>query len=743
MVLRWHAGLAGLLLVALAACGPGDNAQKPAPPKPAPVAQANQDNGPADRLEDAANIDADRIIHADDSPGDWLAHGRTYSEQRFSPLKDINRDTVKQLGEAWEFRTNTSRGLEATPIVSNGIMFITGSWSKVWALDAKTGRQLWFYDPEVPGQWGRFACCDVVNRGVAVWKGAVYVGTLDGRLVKLDARTGKPVWDINTIDRTRPYTITGAPRVVNGMVLIGNGGAEYGVRGYLTAYDADTGHQIWRFYVVPGNPNLPPEDKSMAVAMKTWSDGGTKNKWWEQGGGGTPWDSMAYDPDLDLVYVGTGNGSSWNRNLRSPGGGDNLYLSSIVALKPETGELVWYYQTTPGDDWDYTATQHIILADIMIDGVLRKVLLQAPKNGFFYVIDRTNGKLISAQPYTAITWAKRIDMRTGRPVENPGARYGRKPSFQMPGTVGAHNWQPMAFNPQTGLVYIPVIESNFIYAQPRTLAYTPGAWNASDFAQAGQIILSDINKGQPPQPDRGFIRAWDPVAQKMVWEVPMTGAWNSGMLTTAGGLVFAGGSDGIFAAYDAKNGTKLWSLDLKTGITAPAVTYTVDGEQYIAVAAAFGGTGGLGATNDPNTALQKWRTNQGRIFAFKIGGRGTVQALPPELPDDVPQPPGDPVDPKLAAKGFNLFHQNCAVCHGALMMSSGEVPDLRIVAPEIWSQYDKILLDGALSDTGMGSFKDLLSEDDVKAIRAYALQQAQALYAAKHPVAAASPAPAH
>ena len=743
MVLRWHAALAGLLLVALAACGPGDNAQKPAPPPPAHVAEANQDNSPTDRLEDAANIDGDRIIHADDSPGDWLAHGRTYSEQRFSPLKDINRDTVKQLGEAWEFRTNTSRGLEATPIVSNGIMFITGSWSKVWALDAKTGRQLWFYDPEVPGQWGRFACCDVVNRGVAVWKGAVYVGTLDGRLIKLDARTGKPIWDINTIDRTRPYTITGAPRIVKGMVLIGNGGAEYGVRGYLTAYDADTGHQIWRFYVVPGNPKLPPEDKAMAVAMKTWSDGGTKNKWWEQGGGGTPWDSMAYDPDLDLIYVGTGNGSSWNRNLRSPGGGDNLYLSSIVALKPDTGELVWYYQTTPGDDWDYTATQHIILADIMIDGVLRKVLMQAPKNGFFYVIDRTNGKLISAQPYTTINWARGVNLKTGRPIENPAARYGRKPSIQIPGPVGAHNWQPMAFDPDTGLVYIPVIDSNFIYAQQRTLAYTPGAWNVSDFAQLGQMIQAGIQKGIMPAPAQGFIRAWDPVAQKMVWQVPMTGGWNSGMLATAGGLVFAGGSDGIFAAYDAKSGSRLWSIDVKTGITAPAITYTVDGQQYVAVAAAFGGSGGLGATSDPNTALQKWRNNQGRIFAFKIGGTGTVQAIPPELPETVPQPPDKKVDTKLAIKGFTIYHQNCAVCHGVLMISSGEVPDLRMVAPEIWSQYDKILLDGALSDTGMGSFKDLLSEDDVMAIRAYALQQAQALYAAKHPVAAAAPAQPH
>ncbi|MEI9887712.1 MAG: PQQ-dependent dehydrogenase, methanol/ethanol family [Rhizomicrobium sp.] len=566
------AGLAAVVVLALAACGPSDDGkQAAAPPKPAapprPVAADNAD--PSDRLGDAANIDGDRIIHADDTPGDWLAHGRTYSEQRYSPLKDINADTVKQLGVAWEFRTNTVRGLESTPIVSDGIMFVTGSWSKVWALDAKTGRQIWFFDPEVPGKWGRYACCDVVNRGVAVWKGAVYLGTLDGRLIKLDARSGKPVWDLNTIDRNRPYTITGAPRIVKGMVLIGNGGSEYGVRGYLTAYDADTGRQLWRFYTVPGDPKLPPEDKAMADALKTWNDGGTTHKWWEQGGGGTAWDSMAYDPDLDLLYVGTGNGSSWNRNLRSPGGGDNLYLSSIVALRPATGELVWHYQTTPGDDWDYTATQHIILADLTIDGVLRHVLMQAPKNGFFYVIDRATGQLISAKPYTTITWSKGVDMKTGRPVEVPGVRYARNPSIQIPGPIGAHNWQPMAFNPETGLVYIPVIDGNFIYAQQHTLAYRPGAWNTSDFAQLGQIIAAGIAKGQIPPPARGYIRAWDPVGQKMVWQVEMGGGWNSGMLTTAGSLVFGGGSDGIFAAYDAKNGNKLWAIDLKTGMRAP------------------------------------------------------------------------------------------------------------------------------------------------------------------------------
>jgi len=684
-----------------------------------------------ERLASLDSVDGQTIAHQAD--GDWLSNGRGYAEQRHSPLGAIGKGNVKELGVAWEFRTGTIRGLESTPIVSDGIMFVTGSWSKVWALDAKTGKEIWAYDPQVPGQWGRYACCDVVNRGVALWKGAVYVGTLDGRLVKLDAKTGKVDWDINTIDRQRPYTITGAPRIVKGLVLIGNGGAEYGVRGYITAYDADTGRQVWRFYCVPGDPKQPPEDAAMAAAMKTWSTGNTEHKWWEQGGGGTPWDSMAYDPDLDLLYVGTGNGASWNRNLRSPGGGDNLYLSSIVALKPETGEMVWYYQTTPGDDWDYTATQHLILADLTIDGNPRKVIMQAPKNGFFYVLDRATGKLISAKPYTTITWAKGVDMATGRPIENPGVRYGASPSAQIPGPIGAHNWQPMSFDPASGLVYIPVIDGSFIYAQQKSLHYEPGAWNTSDFAQLGQMVLSGIMHGKPPPPFKGYIRAWDPVAQKMAWQVQMTGAWNSGMLTTSSGLLFAGGSDGIFAAYDDKTGEKLWSIDLKTAMTAPAVAYEVDGQEYIAIAAAFGGSGGLGATGDSNTPVMKYGNNEGRIFAFRIGGYTDVQPIKTETWSGAAAPPAEKVDPALAAKGFDLYHRNCAVCHGVLLASSREVPDLKMVPPEIWNEYDTIVLGGALKDGGMASFADILSKDDVAAIRAYALQSAQAAWAQANP----------
>lgn len=689
-----------------------------------------------------AAVDDARLAAAVDEAGSWLTHGGTYEEQRYSRLDAVNADTVAKLGLAWSHTFDTNRGQEATPIVADGVLYTTSAWSKVYAFDAKTGALLWEHDPKVPGETGFKACCDVVNRGVALYDGKVYSGTLDGRLIALDAKTGKLAWSEVTVDQSKPYTITGAPRIVKGMVIIGNGGAELGVRGYITAYDAKTGEQLWRFYTVPGNPALPPENEAMAEAMKTWSDKGGTFKWWELGGGGTVWDSMAYDPELDLLYIGVGNGSPWNRYMRSPGGGDNLYNSSIVALKPETGKKVWHYQTTPGDGWDFTATQHMILADLQIEGQTRKVIMQAPKNGFFYVIDRATGELISAEAYVATNWATGVDKKTGRPIENPDVYYKDKMAVIWPAQVGGHNWQPMTFNPQTGLVYIPVIDAAAVYVQDNPLTYRPGLWNTGiDFVAVGKGITDAIAAGQPPPPAKGFIRAWDPIAQKERWSVPMGGAWNSGLLSTAGGLVFGGGMDGIYAAYDATDGKKLWSIDLTTGILAPAVTYTVDGEQYVMVSAGWGGAWGLANLKDPAAAAVKYGTNQGRVFAFKLGGKKTVEPLPPTRQPMNTEPPAVEGTPEQIEAGFKTFHGICAVCHGFLAESAGVIPDLRMSAPEVFARYQEIVLGGEFSDKGMPAFADVLKPTDVANLKAYVLTQAHAAWQKQHPVPGA-PAPA-
>lgn len=670
------------------------------------------------------DVDGATIAGADSRPGDWLSYGRTYSEQRFSPLAQINTSNVKNLGVAWQYRTFSVRGLEATPIVANGVMFITLPWSKVIALDGKSGKELWTYDPHVPGATGRNACCDVVNRGVALWKGAVFVGTLDGRLVKLDAATGKPLWIVDTVEnKNHTYTITGAPRVVDGLVVIGNGGSEYDARGYMTAYNAESGKQVWRFHTVPSDPSKPQESAALTAALKTWDTTG-KYKFWKIGGGGTPWNSMAFDPQLDLLYFGTGNGNPWNRDVRSPKGGDNLYLSSVIALHAKTGAFAWAYQTTPGDTWDFDSTADVVLADLKIDGEIRHVLMHAPKNGFFYVLDRATGKLVSAKQFAIVTWAKGVDLKTGKPIEDPDARYKDKMAIVYPSFFGAHNWQPMSFDPQTGLVYIPAMDGSQPFIKEAGFTYRPRTFNLGvDLVAVSKVIEQIIKSGKPLPKSIGYIKAWDPVAQTVRWQVPLGGSWNSGLFSTAGGLVFAGDAYGIFSAYDSGSGAKLWSIDLKTGILAPAMSYMIDGQQYIALLAGWGGAGALGNLRDPKTALSKYQTDQGRLFVFKLGGLKQVAALAPEgVPPE--EPPPDSANAALLEKGFALYHKNCVFCHGYFAESEGEVPDLRLVPKDIWGQYDSIVLGGALADGGMASFKDVLTKSDVDVIRAYVLHEA-------------------
>ena len=653
--------------------------------------------------------------------GDWPLHGRTYDESRHSPLDAINTETVADLGLAWYHDMDTRRGQEATPIVIDGVIYVTSAWSKVHAFDARTGDLLWQYDPEVPGEWAVRGCCDVVNRGVAYHDGKIFFGTFDGRLIALDAKDGSPVWEIDTItDRDRFYTITGAPRVVKGRVLIGNGGGEFGVRGYVSAYDAETGELDWRFYTVPGNPDAPFENPILEMAAETWT-----GEWWKLGGGGTVWDSMAYDAELDLLYIGVGNGSPWNPKYRSPEGGDNLFLSSIVALRPDTGEYVWHFQTTPGDQWDFTATQQMILADMEIEGAPRKVLMQAPKNGFFYVIDRETGAFISAEPFVPVTWADGVDQETGRPNIVPEAFYHNtgKPWEGTPGPMGAHNWHSMSFDPETGLVYLPAQVLGFPYISDEAFEASELTVNLGVDLKAIGLPNDQAVRDTVRRSLGGHLLAWDPVAQKEVWRVEHGGPWNGGTLATAGGLVFQGDRNGDFSAYKSETGEKLWSQSVQTGVVAAPVTYELDGEQYVAILAGWGGIVPLllGELSHNEDGPQ---VNRSRLLVYKLGGTETL----PEPYDisraRVPAPPsfGTPEEIDL---GAGIYARYCSGCHGDTAVSGGVLPDLR------WSYAlgDKdtwmlITRDGGLKDVGMVGFGAELGDDDLNAVRAYVTHRA-------------------
>ena len=661
-----------------------------------------------------------RIAAADAEPGNWLSHGRTYDEQRFSPLHEVTTANASELGLAWYFDVPTQRGMEATPIVVDGRMYVTGSWSIVYALDAATGEELWRHDPQVSKAWAQYACCDVVNRGVAVWGDSVFVGTIDGYLVSIDAATGEERWRVDTIDRQPPYTITGAPRVVNGLVMIGNGGADLGVRGYLSAYDAATGDLRWRFFTVPGNPADGFENEALESAADTWT-----GEWWKYGGGGTVWDSMAYDAELDLLYFGVGNGSPWARRIRSPEGGDNLFLSSIVAVRPATGEYVWHYQTTPGDTWDFTATQHIVLADLTIDGEQRKALLQAPKNGFFYVLDRTNGELISAEAHVTMTWATGIDQATGRPVEAPGARYEDAPFLVAPSGFGAHNWHPMSFSPATELVYLPSQDLPAPFSNEADFEFTPGFWNTGVEFEALQTPDDPEQAAEIAKMMRGQLVAWDPVAQREVWRYQHAGPWNGGTLATAGNLVFQGSLIGEFAAYDAATGERLWQFDGQTGIAAAPVSYTADDRQHVAVAAGWGTVFALiGGEGVASMGMQ----NRSRILAFNLGGSAELPAVEAVAAATIPEPPANAADAAQLATGKNLYYQRCMPCHGVDAASGGVLPDLRYASADTHAAWDAIVLGGALQTNGMPAFGQIFSKADSDAVHAFVIERSRVAY---------------
>ena len=658
------------------------------------------------------NIDEQRIIAADSEPGNWLAHGRDYGEQRFSPLKLINQENIDRLGLAWETPAQSMRGLEATPIVVDGVMYTTSTWSRVMALNAKTGEVLWQHDPKVKREWAKKLCCDVVNRGVAVWQGKVYVGTLDGFLIALDAQSGEILWRVDTlIDRQQAYSITGAPRVIKGKVIIGNGGAEYAVRGYINAYDADTGNLAWRFYTVPGSSAGPFEHPELAVAAQTWD----KNSSFP-GLGGTAWDSIAYDPALDLLYVGTGNGGPWPHHIRSPKGGDNLYLASILALRPDTGELIWHYQTTPGDSWDYTATQHMILADIEIAGNVRKVLMQAPKNGFFYVIDRSTGELISAEKYVFANWAESVDKTTGRPILTEFGDYRHQEKYVFPSAAGGHNWHPMSYSQNTGLVYLPAREAGWVHN------------NAGDrWFEWGTNNIESLIGDQVIPKTAGYLKAWDPVEQKLAWQMELPNTWNSGVLSTAGGVVIHGSAEGHFYAFNDRTGDVLLDIFVGTGMIAPPITYAVDGEQFVAIMAGWGGPAFNTLKGDE--ALLKY-SNAGRIISFKLDGQ-TV-ALPKSVPaqGQFIEPPAVVASAEVVEQGRKDYVMHCGSCHG-MYGSVPMLPDLRRLSHAKHAIFKNIVLEGILEENGMPNFSDDLSSANVDGIQAYIVTLSQKAFMAQ------------
>lgn len=651
----------------------------------------------------------------------WLVHGGTNDEQRFSPLDQINDANVQRLGLAWYQDIGLARGLEATPIVADGVLYLSTAWSMVRAFDARTGKPLWSYDPEVPRDTLVKACCDAVNRGVALAEGKVFVATLDGRLVALDAKTGRKLWSVVTVDQSQPYTITGAPRVAKGKVLIGNGGAEMGVRGYVSAYDIADGRLAWRFYTVPGDPAKPAEDAAMAKARATW----TGDVWWKRGGGGTAWDAIVYDDRLDLVFIGTGNGAPWNQAERSPGGGDNLYLSSVVALRPETGEYVWHYQETPGETWDYTSTQPLMIANLPIAGRERRVVLHAPKNGFFYVLDAATGELLSARNFVPVNWASGIDMKTGRPIANEAARYDKsgKPSVVWPGSRGGHNWMPWSYSPRTGLVYLPAQETAEVFFAEPGFRMRHNAYNTAD-----DLFGLEPQSDQPAPPSKGYLLAWDPVAQKEAWRVPHADVGNGGTLATAGNLVVEGEARGMLGVYRATDGKRLWAMDVQGSAMGGAVTYAIGGEQYIAIAV---GCGGDYVGTCKLVDAQGRRPILDRLMVFKLDGKAQLPPRPEPLPIALDPPPATASADEVKAGG-RLFGLYCAICHGGNARSSGLNPDLRASPALHGDLFEQVVLGGLLKDAGMASFAGELSKGDVAAIRAFVIARANEDKAARN-----------
>lgn len=631
---------------------------------------------------------------------DWPNTGGGYDESGYSRLDQINSSNVGELGLAWSLDLPGEQTLEATPLAVDGVLYFTGSLSKVYAVDGATGKLLWMHDAEI---WKhdpeRMPYIFGANRGAAYDDGRVFSGTLDGRLIALEAETGKLLWSVDTLPDNSMYTVTGAPRVFDGKVIIGNGGADFGERGFVTAYDQETGKQAWRFYTVPASPEENAGDPAMEKAAETWN-----GEYWKTGTGGTVWNGMTFDPELNRIYIGTGNSGPYDPEVRSPGGGDNLFLASIVALDADTGEYLWHYQVNPREAWDYKATMNMIAATLTIDGTPRKVLMQAPTNGFFYVLDRETGKLISAEKTGKVTWAERIDLKTGRPVEAKNIRYETGETVIWPSMMGAHNWHAMSFSPKTGLVYIPYMQLGARYV--RSKAESAAAYAALTFSAVRES----------PADNTGTLLAWDPVKQEARWKVRHDLMWNGGTLATAGDLVFQGTADGYFSAYDAGTGERLWRFNAGLGIVSAPMSYATGGRQYVSILVGYGGAWG-----EVVNAGWKYGAQPRRLLTFAIDGKAR---LPPGPQRDMAvhalDDPSLNIDPADLEPGRIAFMTYCATCHGANLVATGSSgPDLREASGALdFETMWTIMREGTLISAGMPRF-DSLTREDARRIHAY------------------------
>ncbi len=648
----------------------------------------------------------------------WLGVGGDADESSFSRLDHINTHNVGQLRLAWSLDLEGESSLEATPLAVDGVLYFTGSYAAVYAVDGVSGKLLWKFDPET---WKhnpfKLGLSLPVNRGAAYANGRVFVAAVDGRLIALDAKTGKPLWTVETVAPGKMHVSTGAPRTFNNQVIIGNAGADFGMRGYVTAYDQATGQQAWRFYTVPGKPEENAGDPVMERAAATWS-----GEYWNNGSGGTVWNGITFDAELNRVYIGVGNGGPYDVSKRSPGDGDNLYLASIVALDANTGKYVWHYQQNPREAWDYKATANMVATTITLDGKPRKVLLQAPTNGFFYVLDRETGKLISAEKIGKVNWAERIDLATGRPVERPNIRYESGEMTMFPGTQGGHNFQAMAYSPATGLAYIPYIQmgTRFQRAKPDGKGFSFGGLNVSP-------VVEDADDG------KGALIAWDPVQQQQRWKVQHETLWNGGTLATAGGVVFQGMGDGYFAAYDAASGKELWRFNAGLGIIAAPMSYSVNGTQYVSVLVGYGGSAAL--LSQFLDVGWKYNVQPRRLLSFSLDGKATLPPTPPrDLTVHAVDDPSIVIDAADVGPGGAQFNLMCSSCHGMHLRSAGAPgPDLRessvaLSEASMWV----VLHDGALLSRGMPRFQTL-TKQQVRQIHAYIRAGAREVLGTRQP----------